>query len=56
MVVQRLSSTNSYQRIGMIVLTRDSNKEGAWEHPERLWEEDPSIFAEGCVLETITIV
>jgi hypothetical protein len=56
MVVQQLPLTNTYQRIGMVVLSRVSDKDGAWEHPERLWEEDPSIFAEGGVVETITIV
>jgi hypothetical protein len=57
MVVEQLSSTNSYQRIGMVFLTRylEDNEEN-WEHPERAWERQPSPFTEGGVLETITIV
>jgi hypothetical protein len=40
----------------MIILERWLDKGEAWEDPEMLWEKEPSVFAKGGVLETITIV
>lgn len=56
MVVMRLSPSTVYQRIGMAVICRESEKEKDLQRPEGMWEERPSCFENGGTVETITIV
>lgn len=52
MAIKQLESSTSFERIAMIVLYRER---GYMEHPEKPWRENPSMFEEGGVFETVTI-
>lgn len=55
MVVQQLKSSTYYQRFGIAVQRRDFELGGNLQKPQ-IWDERPSLYEEGGVHETVTII